>query len=394
MSLVHLMVTSDIVDLEGIAVTTSCWRTTQDDAGMGKATNIINAYGQVLSNLKVHSPDFPSLEYMKSITVFGQRRYGMADVGTGKNSPGSDMIIAAVDKDDPRPVWATCWGGCNTIAQALWDVKAKRTADELAKFVRKLRVYDVLGQDDALDWIAKTFPDLIAIRIQGMTYSWQPSTTWTQENIQSKGALGKVYPNKVWAIEGDSPSMFHVITNGLNNPDEPAQGGWGGRFGPDKKGNQKGMKPDCACAAPIYTDAESDGISRWKDAIYNDFSARMNWSVTSSYSGANHHPIAVVNGDTGRSVLQVSAAAGSSVELSAAGSKDPDAGDSLSYKWSFYDPASSYDGAVTIQNGTAEKATVSVPSGASGKNLHIILEVVDSGNPKLTAYRRTIINVK
>ncbi len=35
----------------------------------------------------------------------------MGDVGTGKDNPGSEMIIAAVDKDDPRPVWVLKYSG-------------------------------------------------------------------------------------------------------------------------------------------------------------------------------------------------------------------------------------------------------------------------------------------
>jgi len=56
------------------------------------------------------------------------------------------MIIAAVDKDDPRPVWVTIWGGANTLAQALWDVKKSRSQAEIDEFVSKLRVYDVCGR--------------------------------------------------------------------------------------------------------------------------------------------------------------------------------------------------------------------------------------------------------
>jgi hypothetical protein len=46
------------------------------------------------------------------------------------------------------------------------------------------------------------------------------------------------------------------------------------------------------------------------------------------------------------------------------------------------------------QNSSSEKATVAIPPGASGKNIHMILEVIDNGAPSLTAYRRIIINVK
>ena len=119
----------------------------------------------------------------------------------------------------------------------------------------------------------------------------------------------------------------------------------------------------------------------------------MDWSITSNYSGANHHPIAVVNGDTTRQVLEVSASAGSSVALSAAGSSDPD-GNGLVYSWYFYDEPSSYNGTVTIQNSSSAAATVQVPSNAGGQTIHVILELRDTGSPNLYVYRRVIINVQ
>ncbi len=134
-------------------------------------------------------------------------------------------------------------------------------------------------------------------------------------------------------------------------------------------------------------------ITRWRPAYDNDFAARMLWSVTSNYADANHHPMAVLNGDSSRGVLRVSAAAGNSVALDAAGSSDPDA-DSLSYKWFFYKEASSYDAAVTIASNSSVSASVQLPAGASGKTLHIVLEVRDDGSPNLYAYRRLIVTVE
>ena len=119
----------------------------------------------------------------------------------------------------------------------------------------------------------------------------------------------------------------------------------------------------------------------------------MDWSVTSSYGDANHHPIAVVNGDTTRQVLEVSASAGSSVALSANGSSDPD-GNGLVYSWWVYEEPSSYDGSVTIQGNSSASATVEVPSNAGGRNIHVILELHDNGSPNLYAYRRVIINAQ
>ena len=89
----------------------------------------------------------------------------------------------------------------------------------------------------------------------------------------------------------------------------------------------------------------------------------------------------------------MTAAAGSGLELSAAGSRDPD-DHSLAYTWSFYDEPSSYDGPVTIQRSSSPSATLEIPEDASDKTIHIVLEVRDNGTPMLYAYRRVIVNVQ
>ena len=396
-SMVRQLVSANDFDIEGLIVATGCWKKGQSSTAM--LDKLVDAYGQVVDNLSVHSDEFPTHEYLKSISVMGQKGYGMGDVGAGKDSPGSELIIAAVDKDDPRPVWATCWGGCNTIAQAIWKVRDTRTAPELEEFLSKLRVFDILGQDNAGTWIAKTFPQLLYIRATGV-YGWAPSDQWIDENVQNHGPLGAVYPNRKYATEGDTPAFMHVFANGLNDPDEVTQGSWGGRFESTRKTGIRGMS--CMSgedqAYDPYTmhgnTGEGSGaIKRWSTAYNNDFEARMDWSIKSNYADANHHPIAVVNGDTTKNVLKVTAAAGSSVELSSVGSSDPD-GDTLTYDWFFYDEASSHNGSVTIQGDSSASATVQVPSGATGKELHIILELHDNGSPNLYSYRRVVISVQ
>jgi hypothetical protein len=81
------------------------------------------------------------------------------------------------------------------------------------------------------------------------------------------------------------------------------------------------------------------------------------------------------------------------VKADASGSSDPDK-NALNYAWSFYQEPSSYDGDVKIENNAASSATVSIPSNAGGKNIHVILELHDNGSPNLYAYRRVIIQVK
>ncbi|MCW0481784.1 nucleoside hydrolase-like domain-containing protein [Gaoshiqia sediminis] len=400
-SLVRQLACANEFDIEGLIVATSCWKKSQSNTAM--LAQIVDAYGKVYSNLSVHADGYPTPEYLQSISVMGQMGYGMSEVGTGKDSPGSELIIASVDKDDPRPVWVMGWGGMNTVAQAIWKVHETRSPEELTKFLSKLRLYDILGQDDAGAWIAKNFPDVFYIRATGV-YGWQPSDEYLDMHIQNHGPLGAVYPDRQWATEGDSPAFMQVYPNGLNDPEQIDQGGWGGRFSFTKKAGIRSMSE----VEKIKEDGETmydpyymygntiDGakaIKRWSEGYDNDFAARMDWSITNNYEDANHHPVAVLNGDKTRKVLNMTAKSGSIVELNAKGSNDPD-GDSLTYSWSFYKEPGSYKGFITIQDSSSESAKIQIPKDAVGKTLHIILEVVDNGNPNLYAYRRLIVNME
>lgn len=402
-SLVRLLVSANEFDIEGLIVSTGCWKKNQSNTAM--LDKIVDAYGKVLPNLQVHARGYPSHEYLKSISVLGQTGYGMGDVGEGRDTQGSDLIIAVVDKDDPRPVWVQFWGGGNNLAQAIWKVRATRSQDGLAKFLGKLRVFDILGQDDAGAWLAKNFPKLLFIRATGV-YGWQPPKNgdYQRNDIQSHGPLGALYPDTKWATEGDTPAFMHVFPNGLNDPEKIDQGGWGGRFSLTRTAGIRSMSE----VAKINQDAEpqfdpyymygntpekANAIKRWSKGYDNDFAARMDWSITGNYADANHHPVAVVNGDSSRNVLEITAAAGSTVKLDAAGSSDPDK-NPLNYSWSFYQEPSSYDGTVKIEDASTPTPTIAIPADASGKNLHVILELHDNGSPNLYAYRRVIISVK
>jgi hypothetical protein len=399
-SLVRLMVSANEFDIEGLIVVTSCWKKNQNNTDM--LDKIVAAYEKALPNLQVHAKGYPSQEYLKSISVLGQTGYGMEDVGDGKDSKGSDLIITAADKDDSRPVWVLFWGGGNTLAQAIWKVRKTRSEADLAKFLGKLRVFDILGQDDAGAWIAKNFPDLLYIRATGV-YGWQPpkNGSYQRTDIQSRGPLGAVYPDSKWATEGDTPSFMYVFPNGLNDPDKVDQGGWGGRFSLTKKAGIRSMsgvkKETETMYDPYYmygnTAEGAVAIKRWSAGYDNDFAARMIWSVTPNYADANHPPIAVLNGDRSRRVLELAAAPGSSVKLTAEGSSDPD-NNALTFSWTFYKEPSSYEGDVKIENNSSSSATISIPADASGKNIHVILELHDNGSPNLYAYRRVIINVR
>ncbi len=122
-SMIRLLVCASEFEIEGLIVSTGCWKKTQTDTKM--LDKLVDVYAEVFPNLSVHAEDFPTPDYLRSISVMGQKGYGMDDVGEGKNSQGSDLIIAAVDKDDPRPVWLAV-GVVRTLSRKRFGKSAQR----------------------------------------------------------------------------------------------------------------------------------------------------------------------------------------------------------------------------------------------------------------------------
>ena len=398
-SMIHLLVCSNAIDIEGL-ISSQVWMDDPDKTT--KIIEVINWYQEVLPRLKKQAAGYPDADYLRSITKQGQPKSNMSGVGEGKDSPGSELIISVVDrKGDNRPVWIAGWGGMNTVAQALWKVKNTRSKKALSAFIKKIRIYDVLGQDDAGAWIAENFPDLVYIRNKKI-YGWAPSDGWTKSNVQNCIPLGNHYPNRIWATEGDTPSFLYVYTNGLNVPDHIDYGGWGGRFSTVKVSKIRGMDfivksgKDETQYDPYYmygsTKEGIEAINKWKQHIWNNFAARMLWTTTDDYSAVNHHPVAIIDGDNSLKCLYKRAKAGNALIFDASESKDPD-GNQLDYKWFVYNEPSTYKGDVTIEENSSAKCKILVPFNASGKTIHLILEIADKGIPVLTVYRRIVIKV-
>ena len=132
-----------------------------------------------------------------------------------------------------------------------------------------------------------------------------------------------------------------------------------------------------------------DQLMRWLPDATNDFFARLQWE-RKSYEESNHAPHAVLNGDQSRDFMEIEVPPGMSVRLSADGSSDPD-GDDLSFKWWQYGMADTYDGMVLLSDSTGIDVSFDLPSDLGDEDIHVILEVVDDGEPTLKSYRRAII---
>jgi hypothetical protein len=426
-SMVRFLVYSNEFDVEGLIATTSVWL--RDKVRPENIRERIGAYGEVRSNLLKHALGYPTTEHLLSVTKTGLPEFGMKGVGEGKDSKGSDWIIAVVDKPDPRPVWICVWGGPNCLAQALWKVKQSRSAKELDKFVAKLRVYTISDQDDSGRWMRITFPGLFYIvtpsSVDSHEYyraTWTGisgdrhyrnapmhkfelvDNPWLEENIiKGHGPLGALYPKLEYIMEGDTPSFLNLIDNGLGGHLSPAYGGWGGRYvlhqtyaetRPIWTNSRAGRDTVAAGDGRSYTSAQAT-IWRWREAFQHDFAARMDWCVADSFEKANHNPIAVVGGDATKNVIQRKVRLGERVTLSAQGSKDPDR-DKITYRWFFY-PEPSGDRAnvaASIENDNQALATLVPKQAKPGQVIHVILEIKDDGEPALYRYRRLIFTVE
>ena len=357
----------------------------------------IEAYSKVVANLRKHRSDYPTAEHLLSLVKDGHNG-DPHKVGPGMDSEASEWIIQVLDRPDPRPVWFSIWGGPRELAQAIWKVSQTRSAEQLAAFKKKIRVHSIADQDRTAKWVKQHHPDVFWIFSYCFRGIWKGydqaivSPAWLKRNVlEGHGPLGPTYPpkaaGKVGVKEGDTPSYFYVLPDGLSDPEHPEWGNWGGRFRRSGKGMEYVMDAD-QWGGSRHPDAT---IARWRTAYQNAFEARMDWCVK-PFGEANHEPLPVPNAYTKREVSIVEADPGDDVTLTAAGSADPD-GDTLSYRWWLYREPSRCRGQVAIRGADTEKAVVTVPSDASGRRLHIILEVTDDGTPPLTAYRRAIIKV-
>lgn len=175
-SLTRLLLYSNEIDLEGLIATTSVHQKAR--VAPESIRRVIANYAKVRAKLMLHDPAYPAAATLDGLVGTGQTIYGMAGVGTGKDTDGSRRILAALDKPDPRPLWIAGWGGPNTLAQALLTLRATRSPAEITRLVAKLRVYTISDQDDTGSWIRKEFPRLFYIVSPG----GYRAATWTGMN--------------------------------------------------------------------------------------------------------------------------------------------------------------------------------------------------------------------
>jgi len=418
-SLVRFLVYSNEFNVEGLIATTSTWL--RDRVNPEMMLKRIDAYALALPNLQQHAQGYPSAEALRAVVRAGRAGYGMDFVGAGKSTDASALIIQSVDKQDTRPLWINVWGGAVDLAQALYDVRATRSEQEVEAFVSKIRVYAISDQDNTGEWIRAQFPTLRYITSihawndyfistwSGMSSRFaeggdmsQVNNDWLDKNIRNQGPLGKAYPAIEYTMEGDTPSFLYLLQNGLNAPENPEYGGWGGRYAavtPDSRSGLRTSTSDTVTGIDGKSHRTASAtLWRWREAYQNDFAARMQWSVTPDVKKANHNPQLVLNGQAGQGIVELQAKSGEEVKLSARGSHDVD-NNRLSYRWWQYkEPTATtlhihFGPELKLENTQREELSFIAPAVKTPTPFHIILQVQDDGKPSLFSYRRAIVTV-
>src|SRR5262245_55335610 len=103
--------------------------------GLGIVRRLLDAYGACHPSLVKHDPRYPSKDVLWRRTVAGH----------DDTDEGVRLILAAVDRPDPRPLWYLEWGtdrGAATVnmKRVLDKVHKERGQAGYAKFKERLRV--------------------------------------------------------------------------------------------------------------------------------------------------------------------------------------------------------------------------------------------------------------
>ena len=445
-SLIRYLYYSHLFDTEAIIITNQLPDYYHDDpTPWNKGQQILQAYQQEYAQLAKHHTDYPTYQQLADVTKpgrgalpiiwltnekkfsgpigdrhmeseWGDIRFadwigeGDNPNGESKDSEGSEYLQTVFDEDDDRPIFVQMWGGSITFIQALYRYRQRQGDDKFQKLLSKLHVFGILLQDITFDYLIDLDKvkalDCTRFGTTQSTYNgerftprwllhdgghfWQyccpgqPNIKPTlPEEVNGHGPMSNIYDN---GGEGDTPSFLYLIsaTLGLNDPLKPEQGSWGGLFQSMGDDFPEGYYHTCG--------VDVEQLMRWKDAVKNDFMNRLDYSINEPEE-VNHNPVVVVNQDSSHQVMTILAEPGETIGLDASASYDPDRED-ITFSWFYYPEASSYSQDFSLPQPQSSAQSVSVPTDIGNGEIHIILEVKDTGEPNLLAYRRIILSAE
>jgi hypothetical protein len=398
--------------------------------------DLVDAYGKVYPNLVKHSKDFPTHQYLKDRIRIGNIDF---EGEMEKDTEGSDFIKAKLLDDDTSPLYLQVWGGTNTIARALKSIEIQyKNTPEWNKIYKKVCqkaiIYAILDQDATYKkYIEPNWKNVKvyynANQFWSFAYFWKRAVPqelhpylegkFIGDIINNHGPLLKMYysygdgnpplgeiediysnmeqaKKNQWGSfgqydfisEGDSPAFLHLVDVGLNNLENPQDGGWGGRLVQSTVTPSLWEDGKAAADYNPFTQKMDDAYAqtRWIPAIQEDFAARADWCIK-DYKNANHAPkISVKEGN------KLKVKAGEKITLNAI-TTDPD-GNKVAIKVWQYQEVDTAQEATKIET-KGSKSVIEIPNNLkSGENIHIIVEGKDNGTPSLTRYQRVVLTVR
>jgi alpha-L-fucosidase len=272
-SMVHYLTYADIFDTEGLI-------SSPPHKGRKKdILEVLDAYQKDYSNLKKHSPHFPTPDALHRITKQGAIDAAPPE-GYRQPTEGSKWIIQQAHRDDPRPLYVIVWGSITDVAQALHD-------DPTIK--NKIRVYyigcwNTRNDKHSREYVYNKHPDLWLIEtdttFRGMYLGGNKkgdlhNRTFVKQHVKGHGALGDLYWNKKKDIKmGDTPSVLYLMRG---NPGDPTSEHWGGMFRKDAHGPNYWTDLN----DPKYQHKEFPGantVNKWRVNYLRDWQIRMDWA--------------------------------------------------------------------------------------------------------------------
>ena len=190
-SMVHFLAYADMFEIEGLSPPVRAGSPRAHPSGDRQIRRRLSKPQDLLGPL---SASRPVAEYHEARCARGCPR-----LRSWAATEGSELIVRAARRADPRPLWVLVWGGIDNLAQALHDAP---------DILPKLRVYFIGGPNkmwsvDAYNYIEQHHPALWIIEANATYRGWFTggnqagewgNSAFVAAHIAGHGALGITSP--------------------------------------------------------------------------------------------------------------------------------------------------------------------------------------------------------
>jgi len=373
---------------------------------------VLDYYEEDYKLLSRNNPNYPTPEYIRSITKVGNIEF---EGDYRFETEGSNFIVDVIMDDDMRPLYIQHWGGINTTVRALYTIYEKYHGTPewdavLAKVVAKVRIGGS-GEDNcrADSGIDKMFPGLqnggygMGFFGYGSFFSAskngpRPAADELQPYLHKEWIMDAYKENhgklmeEIWlmgegrAIYGE-PIIYNYGLITTMDWAKSAELGWGpANLSTYPRADYEPFDwgfCQFGCASFIDIGLRKDvqnRNNRFTIIMWEELAARADWAVCEPQD-CNHAPI--VSGGQ----LDFTAAPGETVKL-AGTAEDPD-GDRLTATW--WSP--SEDLVLSAEAGWSTEVTVPADAKA-GDRIVVNLEVRDNAVRPMTRFAQYVVTVK